>query len=186
MNLFEKLDVLKARLIYYREKVPVNNMGKWSRSVAIDSINEKITKLEFGIDVSIENSQNQESNMKIYQVDMRRGNNDYASMTLYLFSISEAKPSQSQINMCLKLIDENDSLHEQLNILGIDDGLEVDNFDFGFDQINSINANLIKSLEPDEIFYIIDAFDPSANMNNLLNDNGEIIIITRDGQLRYL
>ena len=30
---------------------------------------------------------------------------------------------------------------------------------FDFDQINSINANLIKSLEPDEIFYIIDAFD---------------------------
>jgi hypothetical protein len=186
MNLIEKLNILKARLVNYQEKVPVNNMGKWSRSVAINSIYEQIEKLEAGIDVTLENLLNQESNMKIYQVDMRRGDADYANITLFLFSISEAKPSQSQINTCLKLLDENDNLHEQLNILGIDDGLEIGNYDFGFDQINSINANLIDSLEPDEIFYIIDAFDPSINLNNLLNKNGKIIIISRDGQLRYL
>lgn len=185
MNLIEKLNILKARLVYYQDKVPVNNMGKWSRSVAINSIYKKIAKLEAGIDISIENSLNHESNMKIFQVDMRRGDADYANMTLFLFSISEVKPSQSQIDTCLKLIDENDNLHEQLNILGIDDGLEISNYDFGLNQINQINPNLISALGQDEIFYIIDAFNASPNLDNILNKDGKILIISREGFVRY-
>lgn len=46
MALFKELEELKAQLKYYEDKVPVNNMGKWSRSVAIESYKKKIAKLE--------------------------------------------------------------------------------------------------------------------------------------------
>lgn len=49
MALFKELKELKEKLKYYQEMVPVNNMGKWSRSVAIESYNKKITKLEADI-----------------------------------------------------------------------------------------------------------------------------------------
>ena len=46
MALFKELTELKAQLKYYEDKIPVNNMGKWSRSVAIESYKKKIAKLE--------------------------------------------------------------------------------------------------------------------------------------------
>jgi len=46
MALFKELAELKAQLKYYEDKIPVNNMGKWSRSVAIESYKKKISKLE--------------------------------------------------------------------------------------------------------------------------------------------
>lgn len=46
MALFKELAELKAQLKYYEDKIPVNNMGKWSRSVAIESYKKKINKLE--------------------------------------------------------------------------------------------------------------------------------------------
>jgi prefoldin subunit 5 len=46
MPLFKELKELKAQLKYYEDKVPVNNMGKWSRSVAIESYKNKIAKVE--------------------------------------------------------------------------------------------------------------------------------------------
>lgn len=46
MALFKELKQLKEKLKYYEDMVPVNNMGKWSRSVAIESYKNKITKLE--------------------------------------------------------------------------------------------------------------------------------------------
>jgi prefoldin subunit 5 len=46
MALFKELAELKKQLKYYEEKIPVNNMGKWSRSVAIESYKKKIVKLE--------------------------------------------------------------------------------------------------------------------------------------------
>ena len=46
MALFKELKELKEKLKYYEDMVPVNNMGKWSRSVAIESYTKKITKLE--------------------------------------------------------------------------------------------------------------------------------------------
>ena len=46
MALFKELKELKEKLKYYQEMVPVNNMGKWSRSVAIESYTKKISKLE--------------------------------------------------------------------------------------------------------------------------------------------
>ena len=46
MALFNELTELKAQLKYYVEMIPVNNMGKWSRSVAIESYKKKIAKLE--------------------------------------------------------------------------------------------------------------------------------------------
>lgn len=46
MALFKQLKELKEKLKYYEDMVPVNNMGKWSRSVAIESYKKKITKLE--------------------------------------------------------------------------------------------------------------------------------------------
>lgn len=119
--------------------------------------------------------------MKIYQVDLRTGSANYANLTLFLFSKSDNKPTHYQIDTCLKLIEE-----EGLSILDIDDGLDVTDYDFGIDQINQINANLIDSLKQDDIFYIIDAFDPSPNLNNILNKDGRIIIISRDGHTRYL
>jgi tetrahydromethanopterin S-methyltransferase subunit F len=41
-----KLKKLKEELKSYEDMVPVNNMGKWSRSVAIKSYKEKIENLE--------------------------------------------------------------------------------------------------------------------------------------------
>lgn len=46
MALFKELKELKEKLKYYEDMVPVNNMGKWSRSVAIESYKNKINKLE--------------------------------------------------------------------------------------------------------------------------------------------
>ena len=46
MALFKKLTELKEKLKYYEEMIPVNNMGKWSRSVAIKSYKDKIAKVE--------------------------------------------------------------------------------------------------------------------------------------------
>ena len=46
MALFKELTELKEQLKYYVEMIPVNNMGKWSRSVAIESYKKKIAKLE--------------------------------------------------------------------------------------------------------------------------------------------
>ena len=46
MALFKELTELKAQLKYYIEMIPVNNMGKWSRSVAIESYKKKIAKIE--------------------------------------------------------------------------------------------------------------------------------------------
>ena len=42
----KELNELKEKLKYYEEMIPVNNMGKWSRSVAIESYTKKIFKLE--------------------------------------------------------------------------------------------------------------------------------------------
>jgi hypothetical protein len=46
MALFKELNELKEKLKYYEEMIPVNNMGKWSRSVAIESYKRKIINLE--------------------------------------------------------------------------------------------------------------------------------------------
>lgn len=46
MALFKELTELKEKLKYYEEMIPVNNMGKWGRSVAIESYKKKIAKLE--------------------------------------------------------------------------------------------------------------------------------------------
>lgn len=46
MALFKELKELKEKLKYYQEMVPVNNMGKWSRSVAVESYTKKISNLE--------------------------------------------------------------------------------------------------------------------------------------------
>jgi len=46
MALFKELKELKEKLKYYQEMVPVNNMGKWSRNVAIESYSKKISNLE--------------------------------------------------------------------------------------------------------------------------------------------
>jgi hypothetical protein len=46
MALFKELKELKEKLKYYEDMVPVNNMGKWSRSVAIESYKKKIAKIE--------------------------------------------------------------------------------------------------------------------------------------------
>ncbi len=52
MALFKELKELEEKLKYYEDMVPVNNMGKWSRSVAIESYKKKISKLEQQIKVN--------------------------------------------------------------------------------------------------------------------------------------
>jgi hypothetical protein len=52
MALFKKLKELKEKLKYYEDMVPVNNMGKWSRSVAIESYKKSINKLEQQIKIN--------------------------------------------------------------------------------------------------------------------------------------
>jgi hypothetical protein len=46
MALFKELNELKEKLKYYEEMIPVNNMGKWGRSVAIESYKKKIVQLQ--------------------------------------------------------------------------------------------------------------------------------------------
>jgi hypothetical protein len=50
MALFKELDELKEKLKYYETMIPVNNMGKWARSVAIESYTKKIAKLQSKIE----------------------------------------------------------------------------------------------------------------------------------------
>ena len=124
--------------------------------------------------------------MKIYQVDMRNGDANYAYLTLYLFTKSENKPTKSQIDKCLELDNEIDvNVLKNLNVLGIDDGMDVNDFDFGLDQINEVNDKLIDALNPGEIFYIKEAFDPNASLDNILNENGKIILISSNGEIRH-
>jgi hypothetical protein len=124
--------------------------------------------------------------MKIYQVDMRNGDANYAYLTLYLFTKSENKPTKSQIDKCLELDDEIDvNVLKNLNVLGIDDGMDINDFDFGLDQINEVNDKLIDALNPGEIFYIKEAFDPNASLDNILNENGKIVLISSNGEIRH-
>ena len=46
MALFKDLKELQEELEYWKDYVPVNNMGKWYVSVRIDKINNKITTLK--------------------------------------------------------------------------------------------------------------------------------------------
>lgn len=46
MALYKQLKELREKLKHYEDMVPVNNMGKWSRSVAIESYTKKIAKIE--------------------------------------------------------------------------------------------------------------------------------------------
>lgn len=46
MTLVKELEKLKEKLKYYKEIKPVNNMGKWYRSVAIESYGKRIFNLE--------------------------------------------------------------------------------------------------------------------------------------------
>ena len=46
MALFKQLAELKEKLKYYEDMIPVNNMGKWARSVAIESYKKKVSKIE--------------------------------------------------------------------------------------------------------------------------------------------
>jgi len=46
MALFKQLAELKEKLKYYEDMIPVNNMGKWARSVAIESYKKKVNKIE--------------------------------------------------------------------------------------------------------------------------------------------
>ena len=124
--------------------------------------------------------------MKIYQVDMRNGDANYSYLTLYLFAKSENKPTKSQIDKCLELDDEIDvNVLKNLNVLGIDDGMDINDFDFGIDQINEVNDKLIDALNPGEIFYIKEAFDPNASLDNILNENGKIVLISSNGEIRH-
>lgn len=60
MALFKQLKELQEKLKYYEDMVPVNNMGKWSRSVAIESYKIKIAKLESKIKALSAKKQNNE------------------------------------------------------------------------------------------------------------------------------
>ena len=46
MALFKELKELQEKLKYYEDMVTENNMGKWSRSVAIESYKTKIAKIQ--------------------------------------------------------------------------------------------------------------------------------------------
>ena len=58
MSLIKELKELKEKLKYYKEMIPVNNMGKWSRSVAIESYTKRIFNLENEIKKLKENDKN--------------------------------------------------------------------------------------------------------------------------------
>ena len=46
MSLIKELEELKEKLKYYKEMIPVNNIGKWGRSAAIESYTKRISNLE--------------------------------------------------------------------------------------------------------------------------------------------
>ena len=46
MALFKDLKELQEELQYWKDYVPVNNMGKWARQTAIDRISERLAKVQ--------------------------------------------------------------------------------------------------------------------------------------------
>jgi hypothetical protein len=46
MALYKKIKELKEELEYWKNYEPVNGMGKWARSVRMDSIESKIDRIE--------------------------------------------------------------------------------------------------------------------------------------------
>jgi len=54
MNIEQKIELLKSKLDYWENYIPVNNMGKWSTKTRIESIKEKIEILNSGIDIEID------------------------------------------------------------------------------------------------------------------------------------
>ena len=62
MNIEKKIELLKSKLNFWENYIPVNNMGKWSTKTRIESIKKKIEILNSGIDIEIDefNIDNQE------------------------------------------------------------------------------------------------------------------------------
>ena len=54
MNIEKKIELLKSKLNFWENYIPVNNMGKWSTKTRIDSIIKKIEILNLGIDIDID------------------------------------------------------------------------------------------------------------------------------------
>jgi hypothetical protein len=54
MNIEQKIELLKSKLDYWENYIPVNNMGKWSTKTRIESIKGKIETLNSGIDIEID------------------------------------------------------------------------------------------------------------------------------------
>lgn len=54
MNIEHKIELLKSKLDYWENYIPVNNMGKWSTKTIIESIKKKIEILNSGIDIEID------------------------------------------------------------------------------------------------------------------------------------
>ena len=52
MNIEKKIELLKSKLNFCENYIPVNNMGKWS--TRIDSIIKKNEILNLGIDIEID------------------------------------------------------------------------------------------------------------------------------------
>ena len=46
MALFKELKLLKEQLVYWENYIPSGNMGKCGRSVRLENINAKITKIQ--------------------------------------------------------------------------------------------------------------------------------------------
>lgn len=118
--------------------------------------------------------------MKIFQVDFRKDGADYAYLTLFLLSKSKLKPTSFQIDTFLKLMDEID-----LKILSFDEGLDIEEFGFGIEELNEMNNKIITTLVNGESIYIKDPWGV-LKIDNFFSDNGKIIIVSRNGDLSYL
>jgi hypothetical protein len=46
MALYKKKKELQEKIIYWEQYEPVNNMGKWSRSVRLENLKQKFAKIE--------------------------------------------------------------------------------------------------------------------------------------------
>ena len=54
MNIEKKIELLKSKLNFWENYIPVNNMGKWSTKTRIESIMKKFELLNTGIDIEID------------------------------------------------------------------------------------------------------------------------------------
>ena len=124
-----------------------------------------------------------EKNMKLYNIDLKNHDQNYACFSGWF--LSGQNISSKQIEALIKHYSDE---HDELSILNLDgEGEELNDYteEFKYFDINRLND--------DECLVILDLnyveqYDPDVSIDNvvLTNDKGEIVKINSRGEMDYL